>query len=128
MVAYPQGRFIEIGKRNIWTKDEMQRVRPDVWYETHSFNELIPAEPGRLRTMLQDLAVEMDARACRPLPAQVFELRGELVDAFRCLQGGANIGKVAVRVEPAPLTSPLWSGDGAVVITGGLGGLGIVTV
>ena len=123
----PKARFIEIGKRNIWSKEEMHKARPDVYYETHSLNELLPAEPEKLVPMLRDLAEHVEAKEARPLPMSVFELRGELVDAFRCLQGGKNIGKVVVRVEPPPSASPLWSGDGAVLVTGGLGGLGIVT-
>ena len=39
------GRFIEIGKRNIWSKEKMSEVRPDIFYETHSLNELLPSEP-----------------------------------------------------------------------------------
>ena len=121
------GRFIEIGKRNIWSKEKMSEVRPDIFYETHSLNELLPSEPERLVPMLRDLARQVEAKQARPLPMRVFEMRGELVEAFRCLQGGKNIGKVVVRVESTPSTSPLWSGDGAVLVTGGLGGLGIVT-
>ena len=99
----PKGRFIEIGKRNIWSKEKMAEVRPDVFYETHSLNEPLPTEPERLVPMLQNLASLVDAKQARPLPMRVFEMRGELVESFRCLQGGKNIGKVVVRVEsPAP--------------------------
>jgi len=122
-----KGRFIEIGKRNIWSHEKMKEVRPDIRYETHSLNELLPSSPERLVPMLQNLAKHIEAKDARPLPMKVFELRGELIDAFRCLQGGKNIGKVVVRVESTPSPSSLWKGDGSILITGGLGGLGIVT-
>lgn len=105
----------------------MKEVRPDMYYETHSLNELLPSEPEKLEPMLRDLARHVEAKHAKPLPMKVFEMRGELVEAFRCLQGGKNIGKVVVRVEPTPSKSALWDGDGAVLVTGGLGGLGIVT-
>jgi myxalamid-type polyketide synthase MxaB len=121
------GRFIEIGKRNIWSHERMQRERPDVQYETHSLNELLPSEPNRLAPMLRSLSALVDAGKARPLPAKVFEVRGQLVDAFRWLQSGKCIGKVVVRVEPAPDSSAVGDGQGVVLVTGGLGGLGIVT-
>ena len=95
MVAH-NGRFIEIGKRNIWTHEHMSEVRPDVQYETHSLNELIPSQPERLVPMLQVLRSQVEAHSARPLPMKVFELRGELVEAFRYLQSGKAIGKVVM--------------------------------
>ena len=105
----------------------MQRERPDVEYHTHSLNELLPSEPERLVPMLKELAVSVEAGEARPLPMKVFEMRGELVQAFRWLQSGKAVGKVVVRLEPAPQLSPLSDGEGCVLVTGGLGGLGIVT-
>ena len=121
------GRWIEIGKRNIWSHERMAAERPDVQYETHSLNELLPAEPERLRPMLERLATNVAAGECQPLPTKVFEMRGELVDAFRHLQSGSAIGKVVVRVDPPPEASAVADGKGCVLVTGGLGGLGLVT-
>ena len=120
------GRFIEIAKRNIWTHDRMQRERPDIQYHTHSLNELLPSEPERLVPMLQQLTASVEAGESQPLPLKVFEMRGELVQAFRWLQSGKAIGKVVVRIEPPPQLSQV-KGQGCVLVTGGLGGLGIVT-
>ena len=53
-----------------------------------------------------------------PLPMEVFEMRGQLVDAFRFLQSGKAIGKVVVRVEPPPDASPVRDGKGAVLVMG----------
>ncbi len=123
----PNGRFIELGKRNIWSHQRMQQARPDVHYQTHSLNELLPSEPERLLPMLQALASRMETNEVQPLPMKVFEMRGELVEAFRWLQSGKAIGKVVVRVDPPPELSSVSDGRGAVLISGGLGGLGIVT-
>ena len=105
----------------------MRELRPDVVYQTHSLNELLPDEPERMVPMLENLAARVEAGDVRPLPMEVFEMRGQLVDAFRFLQSGKAIGKVVVRVEPPPDASPVRDGKGAVLVTGGLGGLGIVT-
>ena len=92
----PGGRFIEIGKRNIWSQEQMKELRPDVQYETYSFNELIPEKPEILFVMLQTLAAQLEVGDVQPLPIEVFEMRGQLVDAFRFLQSGKAIGKVVV--------------------------------
>ena len=42
MVA-ENGRFMEIGKRNIWSKEQMYEARPDIYYETRSLNEILPS-------------------------------------------------------------------------------------
>ena len=105
----------------------MQRERPDVQYYTHSLNELLPSEPERLVPMLQELAAGVETGESRPLPIKVFEMRGELVRAFRWLQSGKAIGKVVVRMEPPPQLSRVNGGRGCVLVTGGLGGLGVVT-
>ena len=66
------GRFIEIGKRNIWTQDQMKHQRPDVQYETHSLNELLPTTPERLLPMLEALTGHIEAGSARPLPKKVW--------------------------------------------------------
>ena len=105
----------------------MQKERPDIQYYTHSLNELLPSEPERLLPMLQQLAASVEAGEARPLPMKVFEMRGGLVQAFRWLQSGKAIGKVVVRIDPPLNLSPVSDGQGCVLVTGGLGGLGIVT-
>ena len=99
----------------------MHAARPDVQYFTYSLNELLVDEPRRLAPMLGDLARRVVAGAAKPLPMKVFEMRGELQAAFGWLRGGHSIGKVVVRVDsPAVI-------KGAAIITGGLGGLGLLT-
>ena len=75
--------------------------------------------------MLKGLALQGEAGNVQPLPMKLFEMRGELMAAFRYLQSGSAIGKVVVRVEPSPHQSPVYDGQGAVLVTGGLGGLGL---
>ena len=71
----PGGRFIEIGKRNIWSQERMKELRPDVVYKMHSLNELLPDEPERMVPMLENLTARVEAGDVRPLPMEVFEMR-----------------------------------------------------
>ena len=75
----------------------MAAKRPDVHYFTHSLNELIPSKPELVQPMLQELVRAVEAGDAHPLPAKVFQMRGQLVDAFRHLQSGKAIGKVVVQ-------------------------------
>jgi polyene macrolide polyketide synthase len=104
----------------------MQAERPDIQYETHSFNEVLYHHPEQLQRMFRSLAEQISAGHVCPLPKKVYTLRGELKAAFAWLQSGNAIGKVVVSVEP-PIAKSSWVSEGAIVVTGGLGGLGLVT-
>ena len=46
-------RFLEIGKRNIWTKEQMREHRPDIEYHVIALDETAQAEPKIIQEMLQ---------------------------------------------------------------------------
>ena len=54
---------------------------------------------------------------------QIFDLEKNVLAAFRTLQGGANTGKVVVRIPKTAPTPP----RGTHLLSGGTGGLGLVT-
>ena len=49
------GRFIEIGKRGIWTHEEMYAARPDVLYEKIAADTMMENEPWRYNAYLNRL-------------------------------------------------------------------------
>ena len=74
---------------------------------------------GTLRT----LSARADAFVLHGLPLQLFDLERSVLAAFRTLQSGANTGKVVVRIPKTAPTPP----RGAHLLSGGTGGLGLVT-
>ena len=51
------GCFLELGKRNILSQEEMTKRRPDVKYFTYTLNELLhdrPEEASRMLNVLSD--------------------------------------------------------------------------
>ena len=52
-----------------------------------------------LQSAFNAILFRPEAGSARPLPKKIFEMRGELVAAFRYLQSGKAIGKVVVRVD-----------------------------
>jgi hypothetical protein len=120
----PGGRWIELAKRGIWSHNRMAKLRPDIKYETFSLNELIPSEPSRLQRMLRTLALGVEAGQVRPSPMTVSNMGSNLVDAFRSLQSGSIVGKAVVKVSSV---APIRRDGGVAIVTGGLGGLGLIT-
>lgn len=116
------GRFVEIGKKGIWTAAEMQAARPDVQYFTFDMGDVAVAEP-QLYGQLQAAIIERYAQGIyTPLAVTEFAV-SRVKAAFRHLAQARNIGKVVVSFETAP--TPVRP-DAAYVITGGLGGLGLL--
>jgi len=123
-VVAPQGRFVEIGKIGIWTREQVQAVRPDVTYLPFDLLEVSQREPDRITTMLEALMPEFQAGTLKPLPHTTFPIE-EVAIAFRFMAQAKHIGKVVLTLPPP---RPAFSGirpDATYLITGGLGALGL---
>ena len=87
-----RGRFLEIGKAGIWSREQMTLAREDVAYFPIYLGE-VPAE--LLREMLQRLLQELAAGRLRPLRRREFPLAAA-ADAFRHMAQAKHIGKVVI--------------------------------
>ena len=116
------GRFVEIGKRGIWSAEEMRGARLDVEYHVFALDELLEEEPGRVGRVLGAVMDRVGAEELRPLPRSVWGM-GEAPAAMEYLRSGRSVGKVALRV-PEMLRGGLRA-DGTYLVTGGLGGVGL---
>jgi NADPH:quinone reductase-like Zn-dependent oxidoreductase/SAM-dependent methyltransferase len=122
----PSGRFVEIGKRGIWTPEDVARLRPLATYHVIDWGDVARAEPERIRAVFTAVLDACQRTELRPLPRRVFPI-GEVSAAFRHMSLARHIGKVVVTVDgeghdvPTPAIRP----DGCYVVTGGLSGLGL---
>ncbi|WP_299486087.1 type I polyketide synthase [Acaryochloris sp. IP29b_bin.137] len=123
-VLAPQGRFLEIGKRDIWTAEQVAEVRPDVAYHLIDLMTVAHTQPDQIQVMLQSLQQQFEEKALTPVPYQVFPIT-EASQAFRCMQQAQHIGKIVLDFEPDPPISI--QADATYLLTGGLGGLGLST-
>ena len=121
------GRFVEIGKRGIWSAEDMARARPDVAYHVVALDTLGETQPQRFQELLHRVCLGVDQSHWRALPLTVYDFHREYKRAFRMLRDGKNIGKVVLSMAPVEKREALTVGEGAYVVTGGLGGLGLVT-
>ena len=136
------GRFMELGKRGIWNHEQVKAARPDVQYETIALDLMMEENPRWFGGMLDRIRNLVLDKQLRPLPIHEYDLTDSsegAVAAFRFMQKAQHVGKVVVSipsvVEIDPQADPETprSPSGApvenhktFVISGGLGGLGMV--
>jgi NADPH:quinone reductase-like Zn-dependent oxidoreductase len=119
-VLAPGGRFLEIGKTDIWGPERVHDFRHDITYHAYDLGEACAADPALFRTGLTAILEGIEAGALTPLPRRIFPLE-RATDAFRTMAQARHTGKIVVVHESPVEVRP----DQAYLITGGLGGVGI---
>ncbi len=116
------GRFLELGKRGIWTHDSVAEVRPDVRYLPFDLGAAADSDPGLLPRLFPRL---FDAIAAGSLPLLPFEVHSlsSAVDAYDRMARARHVGKLVLRQDRVPVSKPVRT-DGTYLVTGGLGGIG----
>jgi len=121
------GRFLEIGKREIWTQEQFGRVRPNGGYFAIDLNALRLQQPARSAALFQEVVADLAAGRIAPLPLRAFPLEAASA-AFRFMAQARHIGKI-VLVPAAANHAPFdrLSPEASYLVTGGLSGLGLLT-
>ncbi len=117
----PGGRFVEIGRKDIWSREEMSAERPDIAYSILELDVLKKEEPARVGRILKDVMEQLSAEELTPLIYSRWPL-AEAGSAMEFMQSARHIGKV-VLVTP-PLIQGRLREDRTYLVTGGLGGIG----
>ena len=111
------GRYLEIGKNGIWAPDAVAKERPDVRYSIIDWGQEYKSRPDGITALFQQLVRAADSGEIEPLPCRDFTL-SDASSAFRWMAQARHIGKIVI--TPTSVRE-----DGAYLITGGLGGLGL---
>jgi myxalamid-type polyketide synthase MxaB len=121
------GRFIELGKRGVWSTDEARTRRPDATYHPFDLMEIAQRDPGAIASLLHDMSELLREGALKPLPHRVFPVEA-VTEAFRFMAEARHVGKIVVAM-PARSTRHAAGtsarADASYLITGGLGALGL---
>ncbi|MEL6937151.1 MAG: SDR family NAD(P)-dependent oxidoreductase, partial [Cyanobacteria bacterium J06607_17] len=123
-VLAPDGIFVEIGKIGIWDSAQMQQRRPDVTYVPFDLLEVSNANPSVISTLLTELMAQFHRGTLKPLPKTVFPIESA-PEAFRFMAQARHVGKVVLTLPPVSPQTPTIRPNGAYLITGGLGALGL---
>jgi len=132
-VLSPYGRFIEIGKRDIYedSKIGLRPFRNNLSFFAVDLDKLCAQRPELVQSFLRDVMRGFEDGSLHPLPHRVFSV-GDVVNAFRHLAQAKHTGKVVVSMQDDDvMVTPAVRGplklraDGSYLITGGLGGFGL---
>ncbi len=129
------GRFIEIGKRDIYQNSRIPlwSLRKNASFHVVAMDAIFSGDEAQTREILQTISDLVDQGALHALPFRAFPAC-RLDAAFRLMAQGKHTGKVIVSF-PGPFVprraEPLAPGfavkqDGAYLITGAFGGFGKV--
>lgn len=128
------GRFVEIGKRDIIENGSlaMRVFNENISFFSVDLDRLLNEKPQLIKDILDAMASMIGDGSIHPLPSTVYPA-GKTVDAFRYLSSAKHIGKVVI--DYTDLTDvvgkeklpprPHIDAEGAYLVTGGFGGLGL---
>jgi len=117
------GRFMEIGKRGVWSHEAMWEQRPDIMYEKIVADTMMEKEPWKYNAYLKRLLTRVDEGGLQPINSHHFAGLERGVAAMQFLQRANNIGKVVIS-EPSRMGC---RPDSTALLSGGMGALGVVT-
>ena len=123
------GRFLEIGKRGIWSPERAAQLNRGIQYFIVDWGVDAKNNPALIDSMFHELIASFDRGELESLPHRVFPLR-EAKAAFRFMAQGRHTGKVVIshaemlRLDHA---GSKFDPQGTYLITGGLHGLGLMT-
>ncbi len=124
------GRFLEIGKRGVWSAEQMAALRPDVRYLPYDLGAEALADPSLLRPMLEEMSAALRDGTLTPLPVRVFPFE-HAQEAFRFMAQAKHVGKLVLKLpgsnESELESTALVVPNATYLITGGAGALGLQT-
>jgi polyketide synthase 5 len=128
------GRFVEIGKRDIYadTRLGLFPFRRNLAFYAVDLALMTLTHPDKIRGLLEKV-YQLTADGSLPLPDITRYPLAEAASAIRRVGGAQHTGKLVLdvpraghsRVVVPPEQVPVFRSDGAYIITGGLGGLGL---
>ena len=125
------GCFLEVGKRDLLTREDVVALRSDVRYFPFDLGEVAVENPKLIAAMLGELMESFSAGELQPLRTALYSLE-DSVHAFRTMAQARHIGKIVLGHrggehngdERLAKIREIFS-QGTVLITGGLGALGV---
>jgi polyketide synthase 5 len=128
------GRFVEIGKRDIYSDARLGLFpfRRNLTFYGLDLALMSQTHPRRIQELLQTV-YRLVSDGALPVPESTHYPIADAATAIRVMGGAQHTGKLVldiprdgqVRVAVPPSEVPVFRRDGAYVITGGLGGLGL---
>jgi NADPH:quinone reductase-like Zn-dependent oxidoreductase len=146
----PRGRFLEIGKRDIYDNERLglYQLRQNISFTAVDLAQIAADDPAYAGQLLRQVLTLFAQGRLAPLPTELFAA-AEVAQAFRQMAQARHIGKIVVTMPeerqgdketrrggdeetkrqgdspPLPLSPSPILRQGTYLITGGLGGIGL---
>jgi acyl transferase domain-containing protein/acyl carrier protein len=118
-----RGRYVELGKLDVWSAGQVASARPDAEYHVFDLELELARDLAWMRASLERLAAEIDVSVTWPVETHAIDVR-HAHEAFDALARRRSIGKYALTFGASAESV---RADATYVVTGGLGGLGLAT-
>ncbi|MEL6930314.1 MAG: SDR family NAD(P)-dependent oxidoreductase, partial [Cyanobacteria bacterium J06600_6] len=127
-VLNSQGRFIEIGKQDIWSQGDMEQLHPGIQSAIVDLWEITQEQPELIQQLLSELLPQFTEGKLKPLPQTVYR-RDRTIEAFRYMQQGKHQGKIVIsgdnRTAKDKSKFQTATYRSTYLITGGMGAIGL---
>ncbi|MEM7417514.1 MAG: SDR family NAD(P)-dependent oxidoreductase [Gemmatimonadota bacterium] len=118
-------RFLEIGKRGIWSDAQVDALEKDIAYHVIDWGAMFVEDPELVTRLFDEVVRGVTDGALPPLRSTRYPIE-DIESAFRFMAAGHHVGKVVaehpVRRRPVSIEA-----GSSYVVTGGTSGLGLVT-
>lgn len=126
----PGGRFLELGRTDLWNAEQVADINAEATYHVLDLTPELDQASAAMGEKLEEILTLYCEDALEPLPVHTFALQ-EADRAFRFMAQARHIGKVvlvqdAIAVEGSVREPADLRADASYLVTGGLGGLGLL--
>jgi acyl transferase domain-containing protein/acyl carrier protein len=131
-VCAPHGRFVEIGKRDLFENNALPLApfQRSLSFFAFDLSSVLTSGGKQVATLRRSLSQGFASGKLKPIPCTKFPA-ADAVSAFRLMQSAGQIGKIVLEFGPKcvpEVPAEFWPGpDGTYLITGGLNGFGLAT-
>lgn len=121
----PGGCFLELGKRGVWSIEQVAARFPTVRYHVYDLGTVALQDAALARRLFTRLLARLASGQLTPLPVAAVPMR-EAASAFQTMARGRHVGKlVLLRDLAAPAMPQVIRADASYLVTGGFGALGL---
>lgn len=117
------GCFVEIGKTDIRTPDQVAAIRGDIAYRVVDLEKMGQKDENQLRRIFRQVMQGFAAGIYKPIQRRLFTMDAA-AEAFRYMLAGRHIGKVVVKNTFVPRNAGIRP-DACYLVTGGFSEVGL---
>lgn len=119
----PGGCFVELGKRELLSPQEVEAIAPGRRYHAFDLRDVGEESPDTLRRAFEETRRALESATIAPLPVRTAPL-SNASSLLGVMAKAEHIGKLVLVPEPTPVEL---DDLGWIVVSGGLGGIGRAT-